>query len=103
MAKLTGKAKAKFLARMKKGRKAAKGKKRKGRLGSASNPIRAKVISKAAKIKQLEDRLKRIEFAISMGQIPHGETLESGIKARDETITELNDELKRELDEGRNG
>ena len=49
MAKLTGKAKAKFLARMKKGRKAAKksgGKKKK---------------SKSTNVKRLEDRISELE------------------------------------------
>jgi len=100
MAKLTGKAKAKFLARMKKGRKAAKGKKKSG--GAKR---------KTSSVKRLEARIEDLERQLSLlGGIQASNGGEyhdvlSRIKSGQLSSTrkELDDELKRELESGRNG
>ena len=95
MAKLTGKAKAKFLARMKKGRKAAKksgGKKKK---------------SKSTNVKRLEQRIADLEEKFHQ-KLKHYDDHDSreldfeGDQIR-KTRIKLDDELKRELESGRNG
>ena len=107
MAKLTGKAKAKFLARMAKGRKAAKksggGKKRK--LKPSDTGYR--ITSKAQYIKSLESRLAIIENKLNSVLLKSA----GDYTAQSEMIKDpefqvglkLRDDLKQELDEGRNG
>jgi len=93
MAKLTGKAKAKFLARMKKGRKAAK----KSGGAKKNNSKRTKL---EKRIEDLENKLNSVlqkgagdfAFQAEMGKDPE---FQAGLKLRDE--------LKRELESGRNG
>jgi hypothetical protein len=97
MVKLTGKAKAKFLARMKKGRAAAK--KRGG--GNKKNSSRKKLLRYDLKqrLKQLE---QEVEYLKSKGFTNYNPTTMQGVDESQKEIKIINDELKKELDAGRN-
>ena len=92
MAKLTGKAKAKFLARMKKGRKAAKKK------GGGAKRKTSSVKRLESRIEDLERQLSKLNAAISStggGEYPD---VLSRIKSGE--LSSARKELKKELDAG---
>ena len=108
MAKLTGKAKAKFLKRMAKGRKAAI--KSRGGKKSASGsqaykyPMTDYRNGKKVKIDQLEGRVIELENIIKhFGEMDPSERAKIDVHGgMIEEHSRLNAELKRELESGRN-
>ena len=95
MVKLTGKAKAKFLARMKKGRKAAKGKKKSG--GAKKNNSKRKTLER--RIAHLEKLIESNKYGFdSFAKHDEGEKFDLKMAKK-----QLSDEMKKELDAGRNG
>jgi len=93
MAKLTGKAKAKFLARMAKGRKASK---KKGG-GKKKNSSVAKLEQRIADLEEkFHQKLKHYDNYDSRELDFEGDQIRK-------TRIKLDDELKRELESGRNG
>jgi len=91
MVKLTGKAKAKFLARMKKGRKAAK------KNGGKKNNSKRKTLER--RIAHLEKIIESNKYGFeSMGRHDEGEKFDLKMAKK-----QLSDEMKKELDAGRNG
>ena len=94
MVKLTGKAKAKFLARMKKGRKAAKGKKKSG--GAKRKTSSVKRLE--ARIEDLERQLSKLNAAIS--STGGGEYPDVLSRIKSGQLHTARKELKKELDAG---
>ena len=92
---MTPKEKKAFVARMKKARKAAKGKKKKG--GGKKNNSKRKTLER--RIAHLEKIIESNKYGFeSMGRHDEGEKFDLKMAKK-----QLSDEMKKELDAGRNG